>query len=44
VDSGTFWDGFDHDPRTPDNAHLRASDRDRDVVLSLLGNAYAPIA
>lgn len=36
-----FWGGFDQDPRTPEHAHLRASDRDRDVVLGLLGNAYA---
>ncbi len=41
MDSVAFWDGFDHDPRTPANAHLRTSDRDREVVLSLLGTAYA---
>lgn len=41
MDSVAFWDDFDQDPRTPANAHLRTSDRDRDVVLSLLGTAYA---
>lgn len=36
-----FWDEFEHDPRAAENAHLRASDRDRDVVHGLLGSAYA---
>jgi hypothetical protein len=36
-----FWDEFGHDPRAPENAHLRASDRDREVVTALLGTAYA---
>ena len=36
-----FWDEFEHDPRSADNAHLRASDRDRDVVHALLGTAYS---
>jgi hypothetical protein len=36
-----FWDEFEHDPRSEANAHLRASDRDRDVVHGLLGTAYA---
>lgn len=36
-----FWDEFEHDPRSPENAHLRASDRDRDLVHGLLGAAYA---
>ena len=37
----SFWDEFEHDPRASENAHLRASDRDRDVVHGLLGTAYA---
>jgi hypothetical protein len=37
----SFWDGFEHDPRAPEHAHLRASDRDRDVVHGLLATAYA---
>ena len=41
MDSVAFWDAFDRDPRTPDHAHLRASDQERDVVLDLLGTAYA---
>jgi hypothetical protein len=36
-----FWDEFEHDPRAAENAHLRASDRDRDVVHALLGTAYS---
>ena len=38
---GSIWERFSLDPRTPDNARLRASDRDRDVVNDLLGTAYA---
>jgi len=39
--SAAFWERFGRDPRTPEHAHLRASDQERDVVLALLGNAYA---
>ena len=35
------WDDFTSDPRRPDNASLRAADRDRAVVLAALGDAYA---
>lgn len=35
------WDHFAQDPRRPEAAGLRASDRDRDVVLGVLGEAYA---
>lgn len=35
------WARFAHDPRDPQVAHLRASDRDRDVVRDVLGEAYA---
>ena len=38
---GTIWDRFSIDPRPAENARLRASDRDRDVVNDLLGTAYA---
>lgn len=38
---GDVWPAFDHDPREPGNAPLRASDRDRDVIRSLLAAAYA---
>jgi hypothetical protein len=36
-----MWDEFAFDPRTTDNAAMRASDADRDVVHRLLGGAYA---
>lgn len=36
-----IWQQFEHDPRAPEYAGLRASDRDRDVVLQVLGEAYA---
>lgn len=39
--TGDVWAQFEHDPRRPENASLRASDRDRDVVNQLLGAAYA---
>ena len=32
---------FTEDPRRPDAAALRASDRDRDVVLGVLAEGYA---
>ena len=35
------WDDFTQDPRLPQAAPLRASDRDRDVVLGVLGEGYA---
>jgi hypothetical protein len=38
---GTIWERFSLDPREADNARLRASDRDRDVVNDLLATAYA---
>jgi hypothetical protein len=38
---GTLWESFDHDPRRPENAGLRASDKDRDLVQDVLGTAYA---
>ena len=39
--TGSIWDRFSLDPRQAENAHLRASDRDRDAVNDLLGTAYA---
>jgi hypothetical protein len=38
---GSIWERFDHDPRRPENAPLRASDRERDLVQELIGTAYA---
>lgn len=35
------WGRFDHDPRTPAHQHLRASDRDRDVIGEVLTDAFA---
>lgn len=35
------WASTRHDPRLPEHAGLRASDADRDVVLGVLGEAYA---
>lgn len=35
------WQRFGHDPRIPAHAHLRASDRDRDVVDELLAEGFA---
>ncbi|MGN0062774.1 MAG: DUF1707 domain-containing protein [Nocardioides sp.] len=35
------WDRFSDDPRTPDNAGLRAGDVDRDIVQDVLSQAYA---
>ena len=37
----SIWERFTLDPRHPQNAHVRASDRDRDVVHEVLGEAYA---
>ena len=39
--SSSAWDRFAHDPRSPRTAALRASDRDRDVALDVLGEAFA---
>ncbi|WP_206050722.1 DUF1707 SHOCT-like domain-containing protein [Nocardioides speluncae] len=36
-----IWQQFERDPRASEYAGLRASDRDRDVVLQILGEAYA---
>lgn len=38
---GSIWDRFTHDPRSPEFARLRASDRDRDVVHDVLATAYS---
>ena len=35
------WPRFAHDPRRAENAHLRASDRDREIVSDVLGEALA---
>ncbi len=35
------WSEFSHDPRRPETAQLRASDRDREVVLRVLGDGFA---
>ena len=40
MSAGT-WERFEHDPRSPQAARLRASDRDREVALDTLGQAYA---
>lgn len=36
-----LWGSFERDPRDPAYADLRAGDRDRDVILGALGDAYA---
>ena len=36
-----MWSQFDHDPRNPANTTLRASDRDRAVIESVLADAFA---
>jgi hypothetical protein len=41
MDGGSIWERFTLDPRVEQNAHMRASDRDRDVVNEVLGTAYA---
>ncbi|MDZ5663592.1 DUF1707 domain-containing protein [Nocardioides sp. zg-1308] len=35
------WSQFDHDPRLPANAPMRASDRDRAVIETVLADAFA---
>jgi Domain of unknown function (DUF1707) len=37
----TFWESFRLDPRRPQNAPMRASDADREVVRTVLAEAYA---
>ncbi|WP_370246783.1 DUF1707 domain-containing protein [Nocardioides sp.] len=39
--SETWWRDFSHDPRVRSHAVLRATDRDRDHVLTELARAYA---
>jgi hypothetical protein len=39
--SGNLWRRFEHDPRDPTYAGMRASDRDRAVVHDVLADAYA---
>ena len=39
--SGSLWSRFEHDPRDPAYAGMRASDRDRAVVQDVLAEAYA---
>jgi hypothetical protein len=39
--SGSIWSRFEHDPRDPAYAGMRASDRDRAVVHDVLASAYA---
>ncbi len=36
-----MWNQFDHDPRIAANAPMRASDRDRGVIESVLADAFA---
>jgi hypothetical protein len=38
---GSLWRRFEHDPRDPAYAGMRASDRDRAVVHDVLADAYA---
>ena len=40
MSAGT-WERFEHDPRSAQAARLRASDRDRELALEVLGQAYA---
>jgi hypothetical protein len=39
--TGSIWREFEHDPRDPAYAGLRASERDRDVIRDVLSTAYA---
>ena len=41
TDAQPAWHDFTHDPRLPGTAHLRAADRDRDLIRSMLAAAYA---
>lgn len=36
-----MWSQFDHDPRSPANGTIRASDRDRAVIEAVLADAFA---
>ncbi|QSR31509.1 hypothetical protein CFI00_13550 [Nocardioides sp. S5] len=36
-----MWSQFDHDPRRPENAAIRASDRDRAAIENVLADAFA---
>ena len=36
-----IWGQFDHDPRLPSNERMRASDRDRAVIETVLADAFA---
>lgn len=36
-----MWSQFDHDPRLPSNEQMRASDRDRAVIETVLADAFA---
>lgn len=38
---GSIWERFTLDPRVEQHAHMRAADRDRDVINDVLGAAYA---
>jgi Domain of unknown function (DUF1707) len=40
-DAGEFWSSFARDPRRPENQSLRAADRDRDLVVGAIGEAFA---
>jgi hypothetical protein len=37
----TFWNSFRLDPRQPQNAPMRASDADREIVRAVLAEAYS---
>ena len=41
TDPEQVWGALSRDPRVPDQAAMRASDADRDVVLQVLTEAYA---
>ena len=41
MSTGSIWGRFEHDPRDPQYAGMRASDRDRGVVHDALAAAYA---
>lgn len=41
MSTAPVWEQFTRDPRLEQHAHLRASDRDRDVVRDQLSTAYA---
>ncbi|RYB90547.1 DUF1707 domain-containing protein [Nocardioides oleivorans] len=41
MSSSDVWARFEHDPRSPQAARLRASDKDRDVAFEALGEAFA---